>query len=269
MTKSEFTAYVEKYERLADRYEDMLSHYRGLIAAHGILRNIKEKVDGTYSFPDYLLLCLTKAAKSLHSISVLVGLPYQHGEDALILTRAVYECYIQVSYTLADPERINNLVAGRVGLSSGRLTRHKFKIVDPATNTEIAEVVKITHMAERTRWVDDRNVHSFLYPFLCSYSHMDIACLDAYRDGYRLTMQSPHKIFQAGLYSFYCGCLILHEFLTFKPLSATVRKKIASFLRGSSRAMDSILKEMTSPDGNKDVPNRFRKRIMGLGHIKT
>ncbi|MEY2489844.1 MAG: hypothetical protein QOC70_1786 [Verrucomicrobiota bacterium] len=263
----EFAAYIAKFERLADRYNTMLFHCRALIKKHGVLRNIKENVDGTYSFPDYLLLCLTKAAKSLHSVSVLIGLPYQHGEDALVLTRAAYECYIQISYLLADPDRTDSLVAGRVGVSAGRLIRHRSKIIDRETRTEIATVVGVTQMAAQTRWPEDQDVHRFLYPFLCSYAHMHIATLDAYRDGYRLTIQSPNKIFQAGLYAFYCGCLILNEFLAFKALTSRERRKIASFLRGSARAMDTILKQMRTPEGGREVPRRFRQRIRALGQI--
>src|SRR5438045_4069523 len=114
--------------------------------------------------------------------------------------RRIYPC----PFCSPTPVRSTaSLQARSVGLASGTYFKQKNRIIDSQTSEEIGRIVTINYMAEHTRWQQDIDVHQFIYPHLCSYSHTDIMALMQYIEGDRFTTRSPHRIHQAGLYSFF------------------------------------------------------------------
>lgn len=66
---------------------------------------------------DFIFFCFTKGTKSLEAIDILLTAGYT--EDAKILARSAYECYLNGSFIIAFPEKIDLVVAAKVGAYAG------------------------------------------------------------------------------------------------------------------------------------------------------
>lgn len=256
---------LHRFEVLATRYARTLNLCEQIIHEHGIARNIQEGTDGDHSFHDYMLLCFTKATKSLGSIYITITA--YRGEDSLILVRSVYEAYIQMAFLLNNPGATNDLVAYRVRSFSGEVLASwkKRKYLDAATQREVGEMHSIGKMARSTWWEPDAKIHDFIYPYLCSYSHMDIQSLPYYVEGDRFTTGNKDRIHQAGLYATFYAVLLLDLMGFMKVHSTSYRRKVARSLSETRRILTGILNEMGRKSKNGDIPARFLARLEVVG----
>lgn len=258
--------FLRSFEVLATRYARTLNLCEEIIKRHGVARNIREDANGAHSFHDYQFLCFTKATKTLGSIYLTITA--YRGEDSLILVRSVYEAYVQMAFLFRNPEATNDLVANRIRVSAGEVfADHKRRrFLDIATQKEVGEMRSIGKMARRTNWAADSRIHDFLYPYLCSYSHMDIQCLPYFIEGDRFTTLNKDRIHQAGFYATYYAVLLLDMMGLFKLHSANARRKTALSLRVTKQTLASILAEMSRVSENGNVPSHFMSRLEAVGH---
>lgn len=249
---------LKRLEGLAINHEELLILAEELISRHGIARNILEQGEKKHDFHDYLFLSLTKATKTFGSCHIL--LENLRGEDALILTRSIYECYLSVSFLFAHPEEIYSLVNGKVGLHIGEYKKKKNKIVNSESQEEIGSIISVGHMARNTRWTEDVEIHKFIYPYLCSFSHMDILTISQYLDGSNFTTTSALRANQARLYSFYFYVLLINEFVLFKGFTESEKSFISESLNTYKKAVTPILEYMNSHVDNGNNPSNFLDR---------
>ena len=120
-------------------------------------------------------------------------------------------------------------------------------------------------MAHHTRWEQDVAVHQFIYPHLCSYSHMDIATIEQYLNDSRFTTFKGDRIYQAGLYNFFFFVLLLDEFSLFKGFTKTERLRIGRSINASKRYVTQILERMKRKPENRDAPENFLLRWKPVG----
>jgi hypothetical protein len=121
-TKAELESldFINYLVQLSINLDRAVVFLRTIVRDHGIARNIKTRRK-VHSFHDFMLFCATKTLKSVTAIQLLNREGY--AEDALSLTRSVYECYLRMTYLISHPGKINCFVAGRVRRQAGLCTR--------------------------------------------------------------------------------------------------------------------------------------------------
>ena len=76
---------------------------------------------------DFIYFCITKATRSLSALDLLLTNCFF--EDAKILARSVYECYLNAAFANENPSRINELVSAKVGIYAGYYQHPKSKSI--------------------------------------------------------------------------------------------------------------------------------------------
>ena len=235
---------------------------RSIVRDHGIARNIKARRKN-YAFHDFLLFCITKTLKSLSTIQLLIKEGY--GEDALSLTRSIYESYLHIAYLVTHPEKINDFVAGRVSRSAGLCVRKKrpdgrWVYVDKETGAEF-EDIKIADLAHGSRFKEDHDIHKILYKFLCEFAHPDFMSLISYLDGHKFDEADQLMTTQATIYAGLYACLILDIFLLFKPLKYKFRKDLDKFLSDARENFQILFAAMSAKDKWVNLLELLKARV--------
>lgn len=133
---------------------------------------VNDSFDHAYVVNDFIYYCFTKSTKTLAAINTLLDDGF--GEDAQILVRTSYEGYLAVAFLSAHPQRLDDLVAKKIGLKTGDFTHP----VTPAGRTDYRRVIdsesgeilplslSVAEMAALTKYPEDSHVHRPLYGFL-------------------------------------------------------------------------------------------------------
>jgi len=155
---------------------------------------------------DYVFFCYTKGTRSLLAADILLtdGL----FEDAKIIIRSAYECYINAGFALHNPERINELIELRVGEYFGRYEHPlskkgniiRKKLIHPVTKEIIDFNTSVAQMASNTTKQWDAKVHPGLYSFLSEFTHVHMIASGSYRNDTE-DWYSVEPDFEAAYYS--------------------------------------------------------------------
>jgi hypothetical protein len=170
--------------RLQTNYDLLVS----LINEHGeVIALHEEKQSEKSLIHDYFFFALSKGTKTLSSIDFLLS--EGSFEDANILIRSCYECYLNSSFVLNNPKKVHELLLVKIGLERGRL-HHPLsnrgkpklnKIISPETGLELDFGVSIFEMSRSTLNSTDKIIHTSLYKFLSEYVHVHIMTSGSYR----------------------------------------------------------------------------------------
>ncbi|HQO09810.1 MAG TPA: hypothetical protein PLK90_08185 [Clostridiales bacterium] len=81
----------------------------------------------------------------------------------------------------------------------------------------------IKYLAKNTGYIDDEKLHEIIYPFLCDYTHVNMATVSSYftdfKNNFRFTCTSREKENPNVLYlGVYFASLFLSEIMTFEDL---------------------------------------------------
>lgn len=179
----------EELIALQRRLQQNLYCLDDLIKNHGKVIALHKKEDRTTEdlVNDYYFFCLTKGVRSLFSVDIL--LTEGCFEDASILMRSSYECYLNGSYVFENPDKVDDLLVNRIGLVTGSIQHplndkgksKRSKVVIPETGETINYGVTIAEMAKNTSNKDDSKVHIPLYKFLSEFVHVHIIASGSYR----------------------------------------------------------------------------------------
>lgn len=171
---------------------------------------------------DFQWFAVCKATRSLDAADRLITMSL--GEDALVVLRTVYEAYLHLSFISANPHRVNDLVAAKVGMYAGLYAHPKSKkgrvvwnqVVNPETGQPSPHGVAIPELVSAGRHPLDRPLHDTLYAFLSEHAHVHMIAIGAYRtpEAKRLfATPGPASIYSAVLMIAYLSWLIGSETL--------------------------------------------------------
>ncbi|AJY76181.1 DUF5677 domain-containing protein [Paenibacillus beijingensis] len=161
-------------------FESSLYLFGMIIAKYGHVEGIK------LTHNDFIMFCVTKSFKTFKSIQVQLkaGLI----EDSLNLLRSVYENYLNIIYVLRYPERLDDLVAARIGMEEGTheyLTHSSGKsdkrtIVDKVTGQKYIGHISTYSMATASPYKEDILIFDKLYEKLSRFTHPNILVFKHY-----------------------------------------------------------------------------------------
>jgi len=197
---------------------------------------------------DFFYYCLAKGSKHIRAAMVLVEneLP----EDAIVVSRAAYECYVCAAYAIAHGTKaIDDLVYNPVGLDAGTVEYARTKtgkwnyrqLVDKATETVFDAPPSIERMVLSTGYTDDAVVHRHYYGFSSQHAHVNMAGSGNYRDGAAYTDhgngQRQNAIFLAG----YVTAVIVAMAIENTDMDGREKARIAKELRIAVRQINEVL----------------------------
>lgn len=160
-----------------------------LIEKHGrALAILHDSTETKYFVNDFVFYCAAKGCKATRAIIALIEL--KHPEEVFMLTRVVYECYLNAAFAINNPQHIDHLVTKKVGLytgdyrfqitPNGRLNRRK---IENMKNGELMEAgPSIEMLAQGSGYEADVAIHELIYPFLSEHIHIHMMASGNYRN---------------------------------------------------------------------------------------
>ena len=230
---------------------------------------LKDSFDDPYVVNDFFYYCFTKSTRTLAAINLL--LENDLGEDAQILVRTSYESYLSVAFLDAHPERLDDLVAKKIGLKTGHFQHPKNssgrvdyrRIVEAETGEVLPFSLSVAEMAGLTRYPDDAQVHRPLYMFLSEHCHAHMMASGNYRNDActKYVADSSSQMLQASFYALYVHTLTLCELIKFQRLMSRDSARTRSVVRAGYDLLNHALKELVFPDDLEALPLAFKARI--------
>lgn len=225
--------------------------------------------DETNVTNDFFYYCVTKSAKTLIAINRLIE---EHlGEDAQILLRASYENYLAISFLAANPDRLDDLVAKKVGVHTGYLQHpvspsgriNYRKVIDPDSGEHLPFDLSIAEMVSLGKYSEDREVHWPLYGFLSEHCHPHMMASGNYRDktNLRNSYENKGQVLSAVVYATYIYLLLLYEVRCFEPLKRPESGQVAKLIRSGAAIIKRALKILIFERPVERLPNAMRCRI--------
>ena len=224
-------------------------------------------------FNDFLHCCFTKSCKSLLAIQNL--LLNKFPEDALIVLRSVYENYLHISYVLANPDKIDDLVKKIIGAKLGYFKHPlskkgkpiKNKIIDPTTDEILDFGIFINDLVEGGKYEIDKQIHTILYPFLCELVHFNMITAGNYRDPeneWKFSYANENNCLQSYTTALYIGILILTEFSYFEDISPEDEENLILTICEIVSFIISLLEKFDYYKEWGDYKELFKKRLFML-----
>ena len=203
-------------DRLLKWAYELSKSLSALVSRYGIAEAlIFEGVPPAIAMSDFFLYCVTKGTKHIRAAVVLVENGFS--EDAIVLSRAAYECYISAAYATAHgPRAIDDLVYNVVGLSAktveyARTAKGRWdfrRLVDKTTGTFYDAPPSIQKMVQNTGYAADAIVHKYYYSFSSEHAHVNMAGSGNYREGGLYTDQGNSQKHNAIFFTAYISVLL-------------------------------------------------------------
>lgn len=235
---------------------------------------LNDSFDSSYVVNDFFYYCFTKSTRTLAAINLLLegGL----GEDAQILVRTSYESYLAIAFLDAHPERLDDLVAKKIGLKTGHFQHPKNpsgrvdyrRIVETETGDVLPFSLSVAEMAGLTRYPDDAQVHRRLYMFLSEHCHAHMMASGNYRNGAntKYVADSGSQVLQACFHTVYVYTLILSELIKFQGLGSRDRARTRSVVRAGYDLLNRALKDLVFADDLEALLLALKARIRHGAH---
>jgi hypothetical protein len=226
---------------------------------------------------DYVFFCYTKGTRSLLAANILLteGL----FEDAKIVIRSVYECYINASFAFRNPDKIDDLIELRVGEYFGTYTHPiskkgsiiRKKLIHPITKEVIDFNTSVAKMASNTNKEWDAKVHPLLYSFLSEFTHVHMIASGSYRNDTE-DWYSVNPDFEAAYYSIalsaYISWLLFDSALEFIKSNGLVQKTLIKQHQKSIRLLLRIFSKIEFQEKlqplQESLINRLKSSYFGL-----
>lgn len=85
----------ERIDNLFDHFEELTSSLSAYVYHYGLAEAIlHDSFSESFAHNDFVHYCITKATKHLKAAQLL--LENRYPEDAMVLSRSAYECYISI-----------------------------------------------------------------------------------------------------------------------------------------------------------------------------
>lgn len=199
------------------------------------------------------LYAATRGAKSFQAIKHLIE--HHLNEDALNVTRSIYESYLNLAYALIDPEQMATLVEAKIGLAIGT---HRFAqtksgkpnrraIVEQATGAETRAEVTTYEMACASPYDSDGELHSYLYSFLSSYTHPHPLVVRHYVGPKGFTTTGRDGASEAFVLSMLVSGLLMDAAIQLPEFPEVARSDVEAFLRHLQVSLRDVHVELGDP----------------------
>jgi hypothetical protein len=239
---------------LSIRVDNLSECLKKLIDEYGVAKTIlRDSKKFGYHFNDFFYYCATKSCKSLIAVKHLIH--NKLSEDALIIIRSMYECYLSISYVKKNPETIDDFVFKKVALHSGRLKhptskkgRINFRIVEDLSTGELFSYgITIGTLALNGKYFIDAVLHRELYQYLNEHAHVNMIAAGNYRNPipyYNVfySYQNDSGILNAMFFAVYVSILIITEIIEFESIEdskvSSIRNEIKKSIINLKKAVN-------------------------------
>lgn len=210
-----------------------------------------------YLIHDWCSFCMTKSCQSLATITLILKAGYP--EDALILLRSVYECYLSTVFVLNNPDRIDDFIQKPVGILTGRYhhpeTKNKRinykRIIVKETGEVIPYSVTIRQLAKGSPYASDIKLYDVLYLFLSEMVHPHIVNSGNYRDdvdGWYFCHRQKHDDIVPWILTLYIYTLILAECYDLEDLDQPENSMLKHNIRKGAEILKKGLSYLSDVD---------------------
>jgi hypothetical protein len=214
---------------------------------------------------DFIYFCLTKAARSLCAADQLLTSGFF--EDAKILARSIYECYLNGAFARVNPSRIDELVDAKVGIYAGDYQHPKsnkgvtlqHKMIHPQTQEVVPYGISFVELSAKTGIPTDEAVHNKLYGFLSEFSHVHMIASGSYRvktDSIYDPAPAPYGIYHTIFLCTYCSWLMAH-LAAMMPGTAGLLVEV----RKDAKFLISALADIEFSEKMEDLKIKLKSRL--------
>lgn len=254
----EYYKIVTKTKKNESIFLDLYSEIESIIVLLGTIisnagqlkRSLEEFT--SCSKDEFILFCITKSLKTIKAIrqNIDMGLI----EDALSLIRTLYENYIYITYSVNEPQKIQEYLIAKIGISRGthEYEKGKRKVIDKKTNSELKGYLTAYEMASSSKYSEDTDIFKYIYPHLSAYTHPDIGSISNYISDSRfnatiISNSSDESIF----WTAYFAVLILYSSISLNNISTAKRTDIINV---SKRIIKKLKECLNGP--NLDINDK-------------
>lgn len=227
----------------------------------------KSHVGDAIVLNDFRHYCITKATKHLKATSILIDEGY--GEDALILIRSAYECYISLSSSIHDPEiAIQSLVYDKIALYSGRAKYVQTKngkidfrsILRENSDTPTNSPPSLEKLVAQTGFEEDKDLHRQIYSFLSEHAHVHMMGSGNYRDDGKYITERDSQNVNAMMLGLYVSLMLLSLGLSIEDVEEIELERCNNDLKeGVQQLQEFISSEEFEFDIKGSLLNRLNK----------
>ena len=217
---------------------------------------------------DFFFFCIAKGSKHIRAALSLVENKFP--EDAIVLSRSAYECYVCAAYAKGKGIRgMDYLVYNPIGLSAGTVEFVRNRkgdpnyriLIDRETRTIYDAAPTIERMASGTGNPDDAAMHRHFYRFASEHVHVNMIGSGNYRNGSRYTdrgtWQSPNAIFFIAYATVILGSLAVSNADADGDAKATIESDIRVAAQ-NIQAVLNLARSESSADFDAAVDARIR-----------
>jgi hypothetical protein len=240
---------MNQFDRLLNGIHKLSQSLSAFVSHYGVAEAIAFNARGpAVAIDDFFHYCLAKGSK--HIRAALVLLDHDLPEDAIVLSRAAYECYVSAAYAKTQGvQAIDDLVYNPVGRRAGTVEYARTKagrpdyrrLVDKETGTFYDAPPSIERMIGNTGYAADALVHRQYYGFSSEHAHVNMSGAGNYREGARYTdcgkKQKPNGVFLTA----YVTVTLLGIAIATTDVDKMERSRIKRELRAAIKQINGVL----------------------------
>lgn len=240
---------MNEFARLFNRTRELSQSLSAFVSHYGVAEAIAFNTGPpAVAIGDFFHYCVAKGSKHIHAALVL--LDHSFPEDAIVLSRAAYECYVSAAYAKTRGiQAIDDLVYNIVGLNAGTVEYARTKaggrdyrrLVDKETGTFCNAPPSIERMIGNTGYPADALVHRHYYGFASEHAHVNMAGSGNYREGAQYTdsgvAQKPNGVFLTA----YVTVILLGIAIASTDIDEKEKSRIKRELRYTIKLINSVL----------------------------
>lgn len=260
--------YLDKLQREIHQHLDFLQY---IVTKYGKVKAVGTKdYDREVHLHDFIFFCITKATRSTEAADVLLTQGFS--EDAMTVTRGIYECFLHLAFIQRNEYRIDDFLSYKI-FAYARPDSHPKtkkgkpiydKIIDPETKEHRALGVSLIHLSQDTGVSIDEKLHSGFYSLLSEFSHVHIIAGASYwsSDGKSYDHNTrDYNIYQAVIWCLYSTWLVVQSTSTLKQISLEDRKAAEETCSDSAELLVETIEEMSFDEGIQHLKPLFLERL--------
>lgn len=251
---------MSAYDRLYSSVQELSQSLSAFVYHYGIAEAIaRDTGSPEVALNDFFHYCVAKGSKHIRAALVLVDNEFP--EDAIVLSRAAYECYVSAAYAKTHGiKAIDDLVYNPVGLSAGTVQYVQTKtgrldyrrLVDVRTDECYPARPSVEKMILGTSHPADAVVHRHYYGFSSEHAHVHMAGSGNYRDGASYTdegnAQRPNAVFLTA----YATIILVGLAIAVTDMDKDEKSRIERELRTAAIRFNDVLDQQV-----KGLPAEF------------
>lgn len=259
---------MNQFDRLLNWTQELSRSLGAYVSHYGIAEAIAFQAGSpAIAISDFFHYCIAKGSKHIRAALVLID--HEFPEDAIVLSRAAYECYVSAAYAKAQGiQAIDDLVYNAVGLNAGTVEYARTKtgswdyrrLVDKESGTFYNVPPSIERMIRNTGYPADALVHRQYYGFSSEHAHVNMAGSGNYREGASYTDRGNRQRPNAVFLSAYVTVTLLGIAVATADVDKEEKTRIRRELRQATKQIYRILdKHFENPAD--DFPSAVRVRL--------